>query len=89
MHLEVVQERIEREFGLSLITTAPTVVFEVELVNGDVEHIDNPSKLPPVNEVAELREPIISPDVTYFVETERAAVALTIDDGPDPVATRA
>jgi len=59
LHMEIVQERLEREYDLDLITTAPTVVFEVELVNGDVMHVDNPSKLPKVNEIAELREPII------------------------------
>ena len=59
LHMEIVQERLEREYNLDLITTAPTVVFEVALVNGDVVHVDNPSKLPVVNEIAELREPII------------------------------
>ena len=59
LHMEIVQERLEREYNLGLITTAPTVVFEVELVNGDVVRVDNPSKLPMVNEIAELREPII------------------------------
>ncbi len=59
LHMEIVQERLEREYNLDLITTAPTVVFEVELVNGDVVHVDNPSRLPVVNEIAELREPII------------------------------
>jgi len=59
LHMEIVQERLEREYNLDLITTAPTVVFEVALVNGDVIHVDNPSKLPMVNEIAELREPII------------------------------
>ena len=59
LHMEIVQERLEREYNLDLITTAPTVVFEVALVNGDVVRVDNPSKLPVVNEIAELREPII------------------------------
>ena len=63
LHMEIVQERLEREYGLDLITTAPTVIFEVELANGSVEYVDNPSKLPPVNELAELREPIISANI--------------------------
>jgi GTP-binding protein LepA len=63
LHMEIVQERLEREYDLDLITTAPTVIFEVELANGDVEYVDNPSKLPPVNEIAELREPIISANI--------------------------
>ncbi|MEX0707565.1 MAG: translation elongation factor 4 [Woeseia sp.] len=59
LHMEIVQARIEREYNLELITTAPTVIFEVEQTNGELVYIDNPSKLPPSNEVAELREPII------------------------------
>jgi GTP-binding protein LepA len=63
LHMEIVQERLEREYDLDLITTAPTVVFEVARANGDVEYIDNPSKLPAVNEIAELREPIIAANI--------------------------
>ena len=59
LHMEIVQERLEREYNLELITTAPTVVFEVELADGQVINVDNPSKLPPPNEIVELREPII------------------------------
>jgi len=59
LHMEIVQERLEREYDLDLITTAPTVIFEVALTNGDVINVDNPAKLPPSNEIAELREPII------------------------------
>ena len=59
LHMEIVQERLEREYDLELISTAPTVVFEVVESNGDVIHVDNPSKLPPANEIEELREPII------------------------------
>jgi len=63
LHMEIVQERLEREYDLELITTAPTVVFEVIDTNGDVLHVDNPSKLPPVNEIDELREPIITANI--------------------------
>ncbi len=59
LHMEIVQERLEREYSLDLITTAPTVIYEVELADGNVLGVDNPSKLPPVNEIVELREPII------------------------------
>ena len=59
LHMEIVQERLEREYGLDLISTAPTVIFEVLLNDGTVINVDNPSKLPPVNEIRELREPII------------------------------
>ena len=63
LHMEIVQERLEREYDLELITTAPTVVFEVIDTSGNVLHVDNPSKLPSANEVAELREPIISANI--------------------------
>ncbi len=59
LHMEIIQERLEREYGLNLITTAPTVVYEVMLNSGDVLLVDNPAKLPDPTQVAELREPII------------------------------
>ena len=59
LHMESVQERLEREYDLELITTAPTVIFEIVDTKGDVSYVDNPSKLPPQNEIEELREPII------------------------------
>jgi GTP-binding protein LepA len=63
LHMEIVQARLEREYGLDLITTAPTVIFEVEKADGEVVYIDNPSKLPPVNEIVDLREPIITASI--------------------------
>ena len=59
LHMDIVQERLEREYQLALVTSAPTVVYEVLRTNGAVELIDNPAKLPPVNEIEEIREPII------------------------------
>ena len=59
LHLEIIQERLEREYGLFLITTAPTVIYEVELVNGDVEMVDSPSRLPPINSIQKMSEPIV------------------------------
>jgi GTP-binding protein LepA len=59
LHMDIVQERLEREYQLALVTSAPTVVYEVLRTNGQIEHIDNPAKLPVVNEIAEIREPII------------------------------
>ncbi len=58
LHMEIVQERLEREYNLDLITTAPTVVYEVLTTQGEIIHVDNPSKLPVVNNIAEIREPI-------------------------------
>ena len=77
--MEIVQERLEREYDLDLISTAPTVIFEVELVGGEVEYIDNPSKLPPVNEIAELREPIISANILLPDKHVGAVMKLCID----------
>jgi GTP-binding protein LepA len=59
LHMEIIQERLEREYDLDLITTAPTVIYEVETTAGDVFKIHNPSGLPAVNKIAEIREPII------------------------------
>jgi GTP-binding protein LepA len=63
LHMEIVQERLEREYGLDLITTAPTVVFEILMRDGKLLYVDNPSKLPPVNEIVELREPVITANI--------------------------
>ena len=59
LHMEIVQERLEREYDLDLITTAPTVIYEVETTKGDVIQVDNPSKLPAVNDIKTMREPIV------------------------------
>jgi GTP-binding protein LepA len=59
LHLEIVQERLEREYDLSLVTTAPTVVYEVLTTDGEILSLDNPAKLPPPNKIGEVREPII------------------------------
>jgi len=59
LHMDIVQERLEREYNLDLITSAPTVVYEVGLTDGTNEYVDNPAKLPPPNKTAEIREPII------------------------------
>lgn len=58
LHMEIVQERLEREYGMNLITTAPTVIYEVVTVKGETLYVDNPSKLPPVNYLEVIREPI-------------------------------
>ncbi|OOF58101.1 elongation factor 4 [Rodentibacter genomosp. 2] len=58
LHMEIIQERLEREYDLDLITTAPTVIYEVEMSNGEVIYVDSPAKLPPLNNISEIREPI-------------------------------
>ena len=59
LHMEIIQERLEREYNLDLITTAPTVVYEVELNSGEVIYVDSPSKLPDFGSIREMREPIV------------------------------
>ncbi len=60
LHMEIVQERLEREYNLSLITTAPSVVYRITDTQGAVEEIDNPAKLPPVQRIAKLEEPVLT-----------------------------
>jgi len=59
LHMEVVQERLEREFGLNLITTAPSVVYRVVMKDGTVKEIDNPTALPPVTTIEQIEEPFV------------------------------
>ncbi|HEY9143282.1 MAG TPA: translation elongation factor 4 [Arenimonas sp.] len=63
LHMEIVQERLEREYDLNLISTAPTVIYEVLATDGSILPLDNPSKLPPVNKIDEIREPIIRANI--------------------------
>ncbi len=60
LHMEIVQERLEREFDMDLITTAPTVVYEVMMADGTVINVENPSKMPDPSKIAEIREPIVT-----------------------------
>jgi GTP-binding protein LepA len=60
LHMDIVQERLEREYGVSLITTAPSVVYEVKLRDGAVEQLSNPARLPPPEQIEEFREPIMA-----------------------------
>ena len=76
LHMDIVQERLEREYNMDLITTAPSVVYEVLLRNGEVIHVENPFKLPPVDKIAEIREPIDS--VTIFVPDEYVGAVMTL-----------
>ncbi len=79
LHMEIVQERLEREFDQNLITTAPTVVYEVLTSAGDTIKVDNPSALPPVNEIEEIREPIIIANILLPQEYVGAVITLCIE----------
>ena len=59
LHLEIVQERLEREYALELISTAPTVIYELQIADGEILKIENPAQLPEPNQIEEIREPII------------------------------
>ncbi len=63
LHMEIIQERLEREYDLELITTAPTVIYQVLTTAGDIIEVDNPSELPGPGEIAEIREPIIEANI--------------------------
>ena len=76
LHMEIVQERLEREFDQDLITTAPTVVYEVEMRDGTVVYVENPSKLPETQKLNEVREPIIT--ATIFVPQDYLGSVITL-----------
>ena len=63
LHMEIIQERLEREYNLDLITTAPTVIYQVVMKNGDVVEVDNPSRLPDPGGIDEIREPIVRANI--------------------------
>jgi GTP-binding protein LepA len=79
LHMEIIQERLEREYDLDLITTAPTVVFEVVLKNGDIVYVDNPSKLPDLASIAEMREPIVRANILVPQEHLGNVITLCIE----------
>tara|TARA_E500000178_G_scaffold224087_1_gene221018 strand:- start:3736 stop:5535 length:1800 start_codon:yes stop_codon:yes gene_type:complete len=79
LHMEIIQERLEREYDLSLITTAPTVVYEVLLENGEVVMVDSPSRLPPVNNIQEMREPIVKANILVPQEYLGNVINLCVD----------
>jgi GTP-binding protein LepA len=79
LHLEIVQERLEREYDLELITTAPTVVYEILNTRGEVQLIDNPASLPPVNQIDEVREPIILANILVPQSFLGAVIGLCVE----------
>lgn len=79
LHMEIIQERLEREYNIDLITTAPTVIYEVETTDGRVLPIHNPSQLPPVPEINEIREPIIEANILCPQDYVGAVIGLCIE----------
>jgi len=76
LHMDIVQERLEREYGMALVTTAPSVVYEVELRDGSVELVSNPARMPDAGRIAEIREPIIA--TTIFVPQDYVGAVMTL-----------
>ncbi|MFZ6755596.1 translation elongation factor 4 [Undibacterium sp. Ji50W] len=76
LHMEIVQERLEREFDMDLITTAPTVVYEVLMADGTILMVDNPSKMPEPSKIEEIREPIVT--VNLYMPQEYVGSVITL-----------
>jgi len=76
LHMEIIQERIEREFNISLITTAPSVIFEVEKTNGEVVNVDNPNMMPDAQIIQEVREPYV--EATIMVPNDYVGAVMEI-----------
>jgi GTP-binding protein LepA len=76
LHLDIVQERLEREYGMDLITTAPTVVYQIIMRDGSITEIENPSRLPDLSKIEEIREPIIT--ATILVPQEYVGAVITL-----------
>ncbi|MGH8720645.1 MAG: translation elongation factor 4, partial [Burkholderiales bacterium] len=76
LHMDIVQERLEREYGMELVTTAPSVVYEVRLRDGSLEQVSNPAKLPDPGQIDEIREPVIA--TTIFVPQEYVGPVMTL-----------
>lgn len=79
LHMEIVQERLEREYDLDLITTAPTVVYQVINKKGEAVEVDNPSQLPTPNEIGELREPIVNASILVPQDYVGSVIALCVE----------
>ena len=79
LHMEIVQERLEREYDIDLITTAPTVIYEVLNSQGELLYVSNPANLPPVNEIDEIREPIIQANILVPQEYVGNVITLCVE----------
>lgn len=79
LHMEIIQERLEREYNIELITTAPTVVYEVECTDGEVLLVDNPSQLPERPQITEIREPMITARILTPQDHVGSVITLCIE----------
>lgn len=79
LHMEIIQERLEREYDLALVTTAPSVVYEIVLTSGEIIYMDNPTKMPELTQIAEIREPMIQATIITTQETVGGIMKLAMD----------
>lgn len=79
LHMEIIQERLEREYDLDLITTAPTVVYEIMRNDGELSHVDNPSKLPELGSIDQMREPIADVNILVPQDYLGSVISLCVD----------
>ncbi|MFV1996830.1 MAG: translation elongation factor 4 [Acidiferrobacterales bacterium] len=79
LHMEIVQERLEREYNLDLVTTAPTVVYEIETTAGEVVQVENPAKLPEAQKISEFREPIVRATILVPQDHVGAVMGLCVE----------
>ncbi len=79
LHMEIIQERLEREYGLDLITTAPTVIYQVVDSKGELHEVDNPSKLPAPGAIAEFREPIVKANILVPQQFVGSVITLCVE----------
>ena len=79
LHMEIIQERLEREYDLDLITTAPTVVYELLLKNGETIYVDSPSKLPDLSSIEDMREPIVRANILVPQEHLGSVITLCVE----------
>lgn len=79
LHMEIIQERLEREYNLNLISTAPTVVYQVNTLSGEAVMIDNPAKMPPVQDIASIEEPYIR--ATIHIPAEYIGAIIQLCEG--------
>lgn len=79
LHMDIIRERLTREYNLDLLVTAPTVIYEVALQNGEIIKIDNPSQLPAVNKIKEIREPIVTANM--LLPAEYLGAVMTLCEG--------
>ena len=76
LHMDIIQERLEREYDVELVTTAPTVIYEIEMSDGEIISLENPARLPPANKVNEIREPIIEANILVPQDYVGAVIGL-------------